>query len=303
MCSGQQPAHKSPTTLQLEGCTQNQSIHKCPVIVGKCLLKRWLGVRHSVREVTLHVDQGLSNQDVTHAQQQTHFASDTSRHVMGHHLNQAGHLLQARHLLQHLDSPPLSVCCATIHHDNVPVSLDHWGTSQSCRHHPQMYLKWFSPLQCEWVMSTGERTIMLFHWYDKWSQHMQGNSWQKFLNMYTLQSSYTADTCRILDINVVGSAVPLQTIDDGWCPDTFPASRIRRAPLQLVNQVNTAIDVVFRIATWHRDNWNTQRQDRSTWIESWAKTLCMIANFMINSARCWFEALATQTNSSVLYKL
>ena len=78
--------------------------------------------------VTLHLDQGLSNlrqQDMTHVilqtPQQTHFASDTSTHVMGHHLNQAGHL-------QHSDSPPrlaLSVCCAATHHDNVPVSQDH----------------------------------------------------------------------------------------------------------------------------------------------------------------------------------
>ena len=57
------------------------------------------------------------------AQQQTHFASDTSRHVMGHHLNQAGHLLQAGRLLQHSGSPPLPVCCATTRHDNVQVQV------------------------------------------------------------------------------------------------------------------------------------------------------------------------------------
>lgn len=38
---------------------------------------------------------------------------------------------------------------------------------------------------------------------------------RSFFNMYRLQSSYTADICRILDINVVGSIVPLQTIDNG----------------------------------------------------------------------------------------
>ena len=163
MCSNQHPSDKCPTTLQLDRCTQNQSfLHNCPIMIGKCLLKRWLGVRHCVRDincvscvqdgVTLHLDQGLSNlrqQDMTHVilqtPQQTHFASDTSTHVMGHHLNQAGHL-------QHSDSPPhlaLSVCCAATHHDNVPVSQDHRGTSQSCRHHPRMFLHEFSPLPLE----------------------------------------------------------------------------------------------------------------------------------------------------------
>lgn len=51
MCSDQCPSDTCPTTLQLDRCTQNQSfVHNCPIIIGKCLLKCWLGVRHCVRD-------------------------------------------------------------------------------------------------------------------------------------------------------------------------------------------------------------------------------------------------------------